>query len=26
MANYTKATIELYKSEALVSFEDEEGQ
>jgi len=24
--NYTKATIQLYKSEALVSFEDEEGQ
>ncbi|XP_024641856.1 disease resistance protein TAO1 [Medicago truncatula] len=24
--NYTKATIRLYKSEALVSFEDEEGQ
>jgi hypothetical protein len=23
--NYTKATIQLYKSEALVSFEDEEG-
>jgi hypothetical protein len=24
--NHTKATIQLYKSEALVSFEDEEGQ
>jgi len=24
--NYTKATIQLYKREALVSFEDEEGQ
>ena len=24
--NYTKATIQLYKSEALVSFQDEEGQ
>ncbi|PNX94561.1 disease resistance protein (TIR-NBS-LRR class), partial [Trifolium pratense] len=24
--NFTKATIELYKKEALVSFEDEEGQ
>ncbi|GAU43798.1 hypothetical protein TSUD_285500 [Trifolium subterraneum] len=24
--NYTKATIQLYKSETLVSFEDEEGQ
>jgi len=24
--NYTKATIQLYKSEALVSFEEEEGQ
>jgi len=24
--NYNKATIQLYKSEALVSFEDEEGQ
>jgi len=24
--NYTKSTIQLYKSEALVSFEDEEGQ
>jgi hypothetical protein len=23
--NHTKATIQLYKSEALVSFEDEEG-
>ncbi|XP_024641389.1 disease resistance protein RPV1 isoform X2 [Medicago truncatula] len=26
LKNYTKATIQLYKSEALVSFEDEEGQ
>ncbi|WJX70681.1 hypothetical protein P8452_54760 [Trifolium repens] len=24
--NYTKATIQLYKREALISFEDEEGQ
>jgi hypothetical protein len=24
--NYTKATIQLYKREALVSFEDEEGE
>jgi len=24
--NYTNATIQLYKSDALVSFEDEEGQ
>nr|AHG29004.1 NBS-LRR protein [Cicer arietinum] len=26
LKNYTKATIQLYKREALVSFEDEEGQ
>jgi len=26
LKNYTKAIIQLYKSEALVSFEDEEGE